>query len=160
MTYDSTNVLNPAVIRVLDVGTNSKVSLKVLFDEVYLLEVHDNGFCWHSEESNKRATPRFCDQTPKPTAGIIGYNYATFFDFVDRPSGFVTGCDSAIVNGVISQGENPSFVITNNAIAFGVHHGLTEYPDPTMCGVPTIFDSTNGGMIVAAWDLVYDIVNQ
>ena len=42
---------------------------------IVAIETHQNGFCQNNEPQNKAPRPAMCEQTPRPTPGVLVYSY-------------------------------------------------------------------------------------
>ena len=48
---------------------------------IVAIETHQNGFCQNNEPQNKAPRPAMCEQTPRPTPGVLVYSYGALSEW-------------------------------------------------------------------------------
>jgi len=154
----------------VDVGTHPSLSLYQFNGQVFLFEVHGDGYCWNSEINNKRSEVRLCNNVPTSTEYILTYNFGTFDSWISHinnklanktaPLDTLLGsCHSQILHGTYDSGTNPHSVLFSafdysskkEALLLAeIHVGLPSHvSDKAQCGMATPMD----GLVLDAWPL-------
>jgi len=154
---------------VLGVGTAPAVSLSLLgtkndIDDVAVVIVQSDAFCWNNEAQNKDAKIGLCDQEPRSTKNVLSYSYGRFADVVDflldERSTWLGPCESRnIAHGWFDQGSRPSVVLFPVSDSGGemrvleVHESLgDDEVDHGQCGMPS--SGREESVILDSWDLI------
>ncbi len=145
---------------------------------MYSLETHGEGYCYNSEEKNKRPSPKLCESVPVSTPSTLIYNYATMQDFVDHlvhqnqekaaisplalrekanSYDFINSCNNNIMHGVFDMGKWSDVKLFTVKKEEGeevlalleVHRGLEE-AIKSECGAAV----PHQGIVMDAWPLV------
>ena len=65
---------------------------------IVAIETHQNGFCQNNEPQNKAPRPAMCEQTPRPTPGVLVYSYGALSEW----AAFPPAAPSAVIVGVLA----------------------------------------------------------
>ena len=127
-------------------------------DKFILLK--DNAFCYHSEEQNKDATIKMCDQIETMQPHILNYIYGDIdMESIYNEDNYGSVCNHHIMAGTYDMGDYPRvdlFRKDNGVFEFvEMHDGINKDMEEfiTNCGLSRFYD----GIVVDNWD-VGDVV--
>jgi len=141
--------------KVLDVGNQPSVSLATIKNETWIVEVHNNGFCWNNEPDNKRADPGVCDSVPTPSQYILTYNFGRFSDWttqiINNTAPIFSACHPTILHGTYDTGSFPDVKLFSyeNSLNLVEVHAAAPNHTYTVCGI----SSFKNGLVLDAWPL-------
>ena len=145
--------------RKYDVGSNTKLSVEEYGGEVFIGEVHENGYCWSNEKNNKQASISLCDNTPFPCDGVLVYNFGALGEWKEALLGgeMISSCNQFLLHGVFNFGYLPSLFLwkgqppspqSHQTLAFvSIHSGVSSPLPSSTCGAPLLFD----GIVLDSW---------
>eukprot|EP01132_Coremiostelium_polycephalum_P003994 gene3994-4995_t len=150
-----------------NVGKNVALSSVNINGSIFVMEVHDEGYCYNTEDNNKRAQPRVCEASPVSYSGILNYNYGMFSDFLIHIQNQLelSVCDSTILHGTYDQGYSPDVFLFPGSYSSGssdigvvaTHKGISEtYFDFSLCGRAESWDD----IVLDSWNLNNFILQQ
>jgi hypothetical protein len=108
-------------------------------DQVAL--VVGNGYCWNSEDHNKRAEQSLCRSLPESTPHALSYTVASVSSWSSSAVKTVSACSGGdFVHGVYDQGSAPSVALLPGQL-IEVHEGFGKNDrDVGGCGTPRPYD--------------------
>lgn len=96
----------------LVVGSNPDIAIEVnpLTNDVHVMLLVANGYCYNNEYANKRANIPLCDSTPTSQPSVLTYTYGSYASFYHHLTSLrsVNVCsDSGLVHGMYDMGSQP-----------------------------------------------------
>eukprot|EP01083_Nonionella_stella_P081694 225208_1 len=114
-----------------------------------IVMVHENAYCWISEEYLKQASPSTCNADPVSMDGVLAFTVGTVHDWIDKlmsndSLGIVSACDPYLIHGMYDGGHSPYatvFVDSNDEQGIvSMHQGIRDFVDGDsdlhLCGAP------------------------
>eukprot|EP01118_Nematostelium_gracile_P006148 TRINITY_DN1976_c0_g1_i10.p1 TRINITY_DN1976_c0_g1~~TRINITY_DN1976_c0_g1_i10.p1 ORF type:complete len:548 (+),score=119.40 TRINITY_DN1976_c0_g1_i10:372-2015(+) len=142
----------------IGVGKDPSVSLAEYNNEIYLLEMHGDSWCWNSEQHNKNPILKQCDFKPKSIPAVLTYSFGKLGDFSDflLESKQLSSCHDDILHGMYDMGFNTSAKLFVSQVYGGVlsmmeiHEGIdASQKDKEACGLPI----PHQGFLIDGWNL-------
>jgi len=152
----------------VDVGASPSVAMTQHDGDIYVFSVQGESYCWNTEEHNKVAKKKLCDNKPTKMAYVLSYNLGRFDDWAKHISDQLANkapqdttfgsCHSSILHGSYDSGSQPSASLFTSLDRSGksvllfaeVHKGLPKDTlDLNSCGFAVPFP----GLVLDSWPI-------